>query len=201
MNTLQNINRPILKTITICHICKCLTNFLEIHLFLLKLRKKSWLANFWDCVQSWKRTEGVSYVEIFSMTFVEVFRSDSTDTSITLQHHLAWSLITISGLFTDNSLSVCICISKLKKGYKLLHFQWPSQWQLLRYFYFLMLTLLLMDICSCKWAHQDINMICLFSHACYISYIEDWWLLPLEASNNKFLKEGLNGVVAFTVID
>ena len=41
----------------------------------------------------------------------------------------------------------------------------------------------------------------IFSHACYISYIEDWWLLPLGAGNNKFLNEGLNGVVAFTVID
>ena len=48
------------------------------------------------------------------MTFVEVFRSDGTDTSITLQHHLAWSLITISGLFADNSLSVCICMSQAK---------------------------------------------------------------------------------------
>ena len=51
------------------------------------------------------------YFESFSMTFVEVFRSDGTDTSITLQHRLAWSLITISGLFADSSLSVCICIS------------------------------------------------------------------------------------------
>ena len=37
--------------------------------------------------------------ESFSMTFVEVFLSDGTDTSISLQHRLAWSLITISGLF------------------------------------------------------------------------------------------------------
>ena len=55
-----------------------------------------------------------SFFEIFSMTFVQVFRSDGTDTSITLQHHLAWSLITILGLFIDNSLSVCICISASK---------------------------------------------------------------------------------------
>ena len=40
------------------------------------------------------------------MTFVEVFRSDGTDTSISLQHLLAWSLFTISGLFSDSSLSV-----------------------------------------------------------------------------------------------
>ena len=46
------------------------------------------------------------------MTFVEVFQSDGTDTSIGLQHQLVWSLITISGLFADSSLSVCICISK-----------------------------------------------------------------------------------------
>ena len=46
------------------------------------------------------------------MTFVKVFRSDGTDTSISLQHQLAWSLITISGLFADSSLSICICISQ-----------------------------------------------------------------------------------------
>ena len=34
------------------------------------------------------------YFEIFSVTFVEVFWSDGTDTSISLQHRLAWSLIT-----------------------------------------------------------------------------------------------------------
>ena len=34
------------------------------------------------------------------MAFGEVFRSDGTDTS--MQHRLAWSLITISGLFADN---------------------------------------------------------------------------------------------------
>ena len=44
------------------------------------------------------------------MTFVRVFRSDGTDISISLQHWLAWSLITISGLFADSSLSVCICL-------------------------------------------------------------------------------------------
>ena len=51
------------------------------------------------------------YFESFSVTFVDVFRSDGTDTSISLQHRLAWSLITISGLFADSSLSVCIYIS------------------------------------------------------------------------------------------
>ena len=51
------------------------------------------------------------YFETFSMAFVEVFRSDGTDTSISYQHRLAWSLVTISGLFADSSLSVCICIS------------------------------------------------------------------------------------------
>ena len=34
------------------------------------------------------------YFEIFSVTFVEVFWSDDTDASISLQHRLAWSLIT-----------------------------------------------------------------------------------------------------------
>ena len=52
------------------------------------------------------------YFETFSMAFVEVFRSDGTDTSISLQHRLAWSLVTISGLFAYSSLSVCICISQ-----------------------------------------------------------------------------------------
>ena len=52
------------------------------------------------------------YFESFSKTFVEVFLSDGTDTSVSLQHRLAWSLITISGLFADSSLSVCICISQ-----------------------------------------------------------------------------------------
>ena len=52
------------------------------------------------------------YFESFLMTFVEVFRSDGTDASISLQHRLAWSLITISVLFADSSLSACICISQ-----------------------------------------------------------------------------------------
>ena len=43
------------------------------------------------------------------LTFVEVFR---LDTSISLQHQLAWSMITISGLFVNSSLSVCICITQ-----------------------------------------------------------------------------------------
>ena len=34
------------------------------------------------------------YFEIFSVTFIEVFWSDGTDTSISLQHRLAGSLIT-----------------------------------------------------------------------------------------------------------
>ena len=45
--------------------------------------------------------------ELFN-DFLEVFRSDGTNTYISLQHRLAWSLITISGLFADSSLSVCI---------------------------------------------------------------------------------------------
>ena len=73
-----------------------------------------------------RRRLGLGAVSVFSsyilvilisrscISFVEVFRSDGTDTWMTLKHHLAWSLITISGLFTDNSLSVCICISQAK---------------------------------------------------------------------------------------
>ena len=52
------------------------------------------------------------YFESSSMTFVEVFWSDGTDTAISLQHQLAWSLITISGFFANNYLSICICISQ-----------------------------------------------------------------------------------------
>ena len=46
------------------------------------------------------------YSESFSMTFVEVFWLDGTNTSVSLQHWLARSLITISGLLADSSLSV-----------------------------------------------------------------------------------------------
>ena len=41
-NTLQNINRLILKTIIICHICKCLTNFLVIHFFAKIAKETGW---------------------------------------------------------------------------------------------------------------------------------------------------------------
>ena len=73
-----------------------------------------------------RRRLGLGAVSVFSsyilvilisrscISFVEVFRSDGTDTWMTLKHHLAWSLITISGLFTYNPLSVCICISQAK---------------------------------------------------------------------------------------
>ena len=44
------------------------------------------------------------------MTFVEVFWLDGTDTSVSLQHRVAWSLITISGLFADSSLSVLLLL-------------------------------------------------------------------------------------------
>ena len=80
---------------------------------------------------SWSQSLGLC------VSFVEVFRSDGIDTWMTLKHHLAWSLITISGQFTDNSLSVRICISASKGG-KRLDFQWSSQAcvhiPLLRYF-------------------------------------------------------------------
>ena len=44
------------------------------------------------------------------MTFVEVFWLDGTNTSVSLQHWLAQSLITISGLFADTSLSVLLLL-------------------------------------------------------------------------------------------
>ena len=44
------------------------------------------------------------------MTFVKVFRLDGTDTSVSLQHQLVWSLITISGLLADSSQSVLLLL-------------------------------------------------------------------------------------------
>ena len=162
MNTLQNINRLILKTIIICHICKCLTNFLVIHFFAKIAKETGWQIFETAVFNPGHGQKGFRMSRSFQWP-VEVFRSDSTDISKTLQHYLAWSLITISGLFTDNSLSVCICISQAKDTN---FFIFSDRLKLvfillLRYVYFLMLTLLLMDICSCKSAHQDIIMICL----------------------------------------
>ena len=62
---------------------------------------------------SWFQSQDLCILsQSFSVTFVKVFWSDGTDTSISLQLRLAWSLVTISGLFTDSSLSLCICISQ-----------------------------------------------------------------------------------------
>ena len=54
------------------------------------------------------------YFEIFSVTFVELFWSDGTDTSISLQHRLAWSLITtyISHVREQLSIRIYLCILK-----------------------------------------------------------------------------------------
>ena len=46
------------------------------------------------------------------MVFKEVFLSDGTAISMSLQVLFLWSLITISGLLAAISLSVCICISQ-----------------------------------------------------------------------------------------
>ena len=50
------------------------------------------------------------YLESFSVVFNEVFLSDGTVTSISLQVSFLWSLITTSGLLAAISLSVRICI-------------------------------------------------------------------------------------------
>ena len=91
------------------------------------------------------------YFESFSMTFVEVFRSDGTDTSISLQHRLAWSLTTISVLFADSSLSVCIRISQriVTSSLSVTVSVLCSYHALLWDFNTVMLTRLPMDICSC----------------------------------------------------
>ena len=64
-------------------------------------------------------------------------------------------------------LSIRMYLHVPSKGWKLLHFQWPSQACVcttspVLLFYFLMLTLLLMDICSGKFGTSRYNMICLF---------------------------------------
>ena len=46
------------------------------------------------------------------MVVKEVFLSDGTAISMSLQVLFLWSLITISGLLAAISLSVCICISQ-----------------------------------------------------------------------------------------
>ena len=82
-------------------------------------------------------------------------------------------------------LSIRMYLHIPSKGCKLLHFQWLSQAivfiPLLRYFDSVMLTLRLMDICSCKFGTSRYNMIWLSSclHACYISCVVDWWPLPM----------------------
>ena len=54
------------------------------------------------------------YFEIFSVTFVEVFWSDGTDTSIILQHRLPWSLITtyIKHVRWQLSIRIYLCVPK-----------------------------------------------------------------------------------------
>ena len=46
------------------------------------------------------------------MNFNEVFLSDGTAMSTSLQVLFLWSLITISGLLAAISLSVCICMTQ-----------------------------------------------------------------------------------------
>ena len=91
------------------------------------------------------------YFEIFSVTFVEVFWSDGTDTSVSLQHRLPWSLITtyIGHVCWQLSIRIYLCIPK---GCNLFNFGDRLRFVLtapLRYFDFVMLTLLSMDICGC----------------------------------------------------
>ena len=51
------------------------------------------------------------YLDSFSVTFTDMFLSDGTAMSISLQVFVLWSLITISGLLAVIFLSVCIGIS------------------------------------------------------------------------------------------
>ena len=91
------------------------------------------------------------YFEIFSVAFVEVFWSDDTDTSVSLQHRLPWCLITayIRHVRWQLSVRIFLCTSK---DCNLFNFVDRLRLVLiarLRYFDFVMLTLLSMDICSC----------------------------------------------------
>ena len=91
------------------------------------------------------------YFEIFSVAFVEVFWSDDTDTSVSLQHRLPWCLITtyIRHVRWQLSIRIFLCISK---DCNLFNFGDRLRFVLiapLRYFDFVTLTLLSMDICSC----------------------------------------------------
>ena len=52
------------------------------------------------------------YFESFLVVFIEMFLSDGTVISMTLQLLLLWSVITISGLGAAISLPGCICISQ-----------------------------------------------------------------------------------------
>ena len=54
------------------------------------------------------------YFEIFSVTFVELFWSDGTDTSIILQHRLPWSLIAtyIRHVRWQLSIRIYLCVPK-----------------------------------------------------------------------------------------
>ena len=51
------------------------------------------------------------YLDSFSVTFTDVFLSDGTAMSMSLQVFVLWSLITISGLLAVIFLSVCIGMS------------------------------------------------------------------------------------------
>ena len=53
------------------------------------------------------------YLDSFSVVFNEVFLSDGTVISMSLQVLFLWSLITISGLLSAISLSVCSCRASL----------------------------------------------------------------------------------------
>ena len=111
----------------------------------------------------------ISSSERFSTTFVEVFRSDGTDTSVSLQqaHQLAWSLIPISGLSADSSLPY---VSAYARELWLLRFRLPSRLLFispLLDFNTVMLARILMDICSCLIVPLWIVSFCKFGTARY----------------------------------
>ena len=70
------------------------------------------------------------------------------------------------------------------KGCKLLHFQWPSQAcvTLLRYFDSVMLTLRLMDLCSCKFGTSRYNMIySFFMSSCLLHILRRGLVTPTSS--------------------
>ena len=85
------------------------------------------------------------YFESFSMTFVEVFWSDGTDTSKSLQHRLAWSGLDNYIRLVRWQLPIPIYLHIPENCNRLGFVFIPPRWD----FNTVTLARLLMDVCSC----------------------------------------------------